>query len=114
MKFNEVKIVDKPWGREKHFSVEPEYVGKILKVKAGSRLSLQYHNIKKETMYVLAGRMKFTLGDEEEVVGPGQSVSIDAKMIHRVEALDDLEILEVSTNHLDDIVRLKADYDRGN
>ncbi len=113
MRFNEVKIVDKPWGREIHFAVEADYVGKILEVKKGSRLSLQYHNVKKETMYVLSGRMKLTLGDEEEEVGPGQSVTIDAKMIHRVEALEDLRILEVSTNHLDDVVRLKDDYDRG-
>ena len=114
MEFNDVRIVDKPWGREIHFAVEADYVGKILEVKKGSRLSLQYHNVKKESMYVLSGRMKFTLGDEEKIVDEGRSVTIDAKMIHRVEALEDLRIIEVSTNHLDDIVRLKDDYSRGN
>ena len=114
MKFNEVIVVDKPWGREIHFAVEKEYVGKILEVSKGSRLSLQYHKIKKETMYVLSGKMKFTLGDETEVVEAGKSITIEAKGIHRVEALEDLKILEVSTNHLDDVIRIKDDYSRKN
>lgn len=113
MEFNEVKVVEKPWGREIHLAAEDEYVGKILEVKAGGRLSLQYHKKKKETMYVLSGRMKLTLGDETQVVGEGTSVTIKPGDRHRVEAIEDVRIIEVSTSDLDDVVRVEDDYGRG-
>ena len=113
MEFNEIRVVDKPWGREIHLAVEDEYVGKILEVKAGSRLSLQYHEKKKETMYVLDGKLKLTLDGETEVVGPGKAVTITPSMRHRVEAVEDSRIIEVSTTELDDVVRVEDDYGRG-
>ncbi|MBU0762467.1 MAG: cupin domain-containing protein [Candidatus Altiarchaeota archaeon] len=112
MDLNEVKYVDKPWGREIHFALEKEYVGKILEVKKATRLSLQYHKKKKETMYLLSGKIKLRKGDEEEIISPGQSITIKPKDIHRVEAMEDARILEVSTNHLGDVVRLEDDYKR--
>ncbi len=112
MEFNQISIIDKPWGREILLAVEEEYVGKILEVKAGKRLSLQYHKEKKETMYLLEGRMKLTLDDETMVVEAGKSITINPGTIHRVEALEDVKIIEVSTIQLDDIVRLEDDYKR--
>jgi mannose-6-phosphate isomerase len=112
MKFNVINVVDKPWGRELHFAIEEQYVGKILEVRRGQRLSLQYHKAKKETMYVISGRMRLTLGDESEEVGEGKSVTIEPGRSHRVEALEDTRIVEVSTNHLDDVVRVEDDHGR--
>jgi len=112
MEFNVINVVEKPWGREIHFAVEDKYVGKILEVKAGHRLSLQYHKRKKETMYVLEGRMRLTLDDETEVVGAHMSVTLNPGVRHRVEALEDTRIIEVSTSHLDDVVRLEDDHGR--
>jgi len=110
--FNVINVVGKPWGREIHFAVEDKYVGKILEVKAGHRLSHQYHRRKKETMYVLEGRVRLTLGDEVEVIGRGMSVTLKPGVRHRVEALEDARIIEVSTSHLDDVVRLEDDHGR--
>lgn len=112
MQFNDIESVDKPWGRELHFAVEEEYVGKILEVDKGKRLSLQYHEKKKETLYVLSGRLKVTLGDEEGEVGEGKSFTIVPGTTHRFEALEDAMILEVSTTELDDVVRLHDDHGR--
>jgi mannose-6-phosphate isomerase-like protein (cupin superfamily) len=112
MDFNVVNMVEKPWGRELHFAVEDSYVGKILEVKEGHRLSLQYHKKKKETMYVLKGRIRLTLGDETEDVSAGKSVTLNPGVRHRVEALEDTQIIEVSTSHLDDVVRLEDDHGR--
>jgi mannose-6-phosphate isomerase len=112
MDFNAINTVDKPWGREIHFAVEDKYAGKILEVKKNHRLSLQYHRRKMETMYVLRGRIRLTLGDETEVVGEGKSVTLNPLIKHRVEALEDSQIIEVSTSHLDDVVRLEDDHGR--
>ena len=112
MKFNEIKIVDKPWGREIHFALEDEYVGKILEVDKGKRYSLQYHEKKKETQYVLKGRIKLTFGDEIIEVGEGKSFTVNPGIKHRVEGLVDSRIIEVSTTELDDVVRLEDDYNR--
>jgi len=113
MDYHDIKVVEKPWGREIHFAVEDEYVGKILEVHAGHRLSHQYHKKKKETLHVLEGRVKLSLGSEMEIVGPGKSVTINPGVNHRIEALDEaVVILEVSTTELDDIVRLDDDYGR--
>jgi mannose-6-phosphate isomerase len=105
-------IVEKPWGREVHYAVEPEYVGKILEVKKGCRLSLQYHKRKKETMYILDGKVELTLGEDTLELSEGASVTIEPGEIHRVYAVTDARILEASTNHLDDVVRVKDDYRR--
>ncbi|MCX6695021.1 MAG: cupin domain-containing protein [Candidatus Altiarchaeota archaeon] len=113
MNYHDIKVVEKPWGREIHFAVENEYVGKILEVHKGHRLSHQFHERKKETLHVYEGRIRLTLGEEVEVVESGKSVTIPPGVNHRIEALDDeAVILEVSTTELDDVVRLDDDYGR--
>lgn len=111
-KRNEVKRVPKPWGHEIWFAVMPEYVGKILHIKKGHRYSLQYHEKKTETQYLLSGKVKFIIGKEEVILNPGDKLDIPPLTIHRAEALKDSEILEVSTNDLDDVVKLADDYGR--
>jgi mannose-6-phosphate isomerase len=115
------KVVDKPWGREIWYADNPNYAGKVLEVKAGHRLSLQKHEIKEETLYLLSGRVKLTfipVGSEanpEEAVyewSPGSFVHIPTGTVHRFEAIEDAVLLEVSTPHLTDVVRLSDDYKR--
>jgi quercetin dioxygenase-like cupin family protein len=110
---SEPKIVDKPWGREVWYARTDRYAGKVLEVEAGHRLSLQKHEVKHETLYLRAGRIRFTLDDETFEWVPGQCVEIPPDTVHRMEALEDSEILEVSTPELDDVVRLEDDYERG-
>jgi len=114
-------IVEKPWGSETIWARTEHYVGKILKVHCGEQLSIQYHNFKDETMYVMSGKgiiYFYELRDDTPViinriaVGKGDSVHIPPKQIHSVEAITDMEILEASTNHLDDLVRLRDRYSR--
>lgn len=107
----------KPWGKEIWFATQPEYVGKILFIKKGHRYSLQYHEKKKETQYVLKGQVKFILGENpdaltEHILNPGDKLDVYPHVIHRAEALEDSEILEVSTNDLDDVVKIEDDYGR--
>lgn len=106
------EVVEKPWGREIWFAHEREYAGKILEVNEGERLSLQYHEKKKETMYVLSGEMKLTLDGEERVLREGDSVTINPGQKHRIEAVTPVRIAEVSTPQLDDVVRIEDDYER--
>ena len=112
MKHIDVRIIEKPWGREIWLAFEDEYAGKILEVTKGSRLSYQYHERKKETMYVLEGKIKLVHDGGELVLKEGQSVTIHPKDKHRIEALTDVKIVEVSTSHLDDLVRIEDDYGR--
>lgn len=117
-----VRIKDKPWGREIWFAQNGDYAGKILEVKKGKRLSLQYHEQKNETQYLYSGKVKLTVGKdkkklEEIVLNPGDKYDIFPYTIHRVEALEDSKIFEVSTPELEDVVRLSDDYgrpDKGN
>ena len=109
----EPKIVDKPWGREVWYAHTERYAGKILEVTAGHLLSLQKHRIKHETLFLLSGLVRFTLEDETFEWSPGEAVEIPADTVHRVEALEDSVILEVSTPELDDVVRLEDRYGRG-
>jgi mannose-6-phosphate isomerase-like protein (cupin superfamily) len=93
-------------------------VGKILHVKAGHALSLQYHEVKDETMHLLRGRMRLVIGPsaaelETIELEEGQSIRIRPPTVHRVEAITDVDILEASTPHLDDVVRLEDRYGRG-
>ena len=112
MIFGKPSVIEKPWGREILFADEPEYAGKILEVYAGRRLSLQYHERKKESMYVIEGRLKMIHDDGETVLDVGDTLTIYPGDKHRVEALSDVRIIEVSTSHLDDVVRLEDDYER--
>lgn len=109
--------VDKPWGYELIWGQTQEYVGKILHVRAGKRLSLQYHQVKDETMYLLHGEIELELGDHESamqthVLQPGQSVHLPAGRRHRLTARVDSDVLEVSTPQLDDVVRIDDDFGR--
>ncbi len=117
MEKNKPKEIPKPWGKEIWFAVRPEYVGKILFIKKGHRYSLQYHEKKTETQYLLKGKVKFLIGKkqdelEEVILEPGDKLDILPLTIHRAEAIEDAEILEVSTNNLDDVVKLSDDYGR--
>ena len=114
----EPQRVEKPWGWELIWALTDGYAGKILFVKAGESLSLQFHNEKDESWYVLDGRAHVELcraGEgilEEEVIVPGSAFHFPPGTVHRVTALEDTRILEVSTPHLDDVVRLEDNYGR--
>lgn len=109
---------EKPWGWELIWAQTDDYVGKILFVAAGHSLSLQFHNEKDESWYVQSGRAELELGEagqgilNTEVIGPGASFRFRPGTVHRVTALEDTTILEVSTPHLDDVVRLEDRYGR--
>ena len=109
--------VDKPWGHEEIWAWTDRYVGKILVLEAGKRLSFQYHETKDEWIYLLAGRLKVTLESDAGVVedhelGPGDSARIATGRRHRFEAIETCRILEVSTPELGDVVRLEDDFGR--
>ena len=109
--------VPKPWGHETIWAHTDRYVGKILHVRAGESLSLQYHRSKEETMRVLTGALRLEVGGADEEpravrLGPGEGWHIPPGTRHRVTALEDTDILEVSTPELDDVVRLEDRYGR--
>ena len=109
--------VKKPWGYEIWYAWTDQYVGKIIHVDTGHRLSLQYHVEKDETSYLLKGRMLLTKGPDPEnltvvEIGPGHQWRNRPGEIHTIEALEDSDVLEVSTPHLDDVVRLQDSYGR--
>jgi mannose-6-phosphate isomerase len=114
----DVRKVEKPWGHELIWALSDAYCGKILFIKAGSALSLQFHNQKDESWLVQSGRARLELGEagqrvlHEEVIGPGAAFRYPPGTVHRVTALEDTTILEVSTPHLDDVVRLEDLYGR--
>ncbi len=114
----DVRRVDKPWGYELIWAHTDVYVGKVLFVKAGHSLSLQFHRQKDESWLVQSGRAKLELGDAgegvllEEVIGQGAAFHYTPGTVHRVTAIEDTTILEVSTPHLDDVVRLEDAYGR--
>ena len=109
--------VEKPWGYELIWAETDEYVGKILHVTAGEALSLQYHEIKDETLFLLEGRLLLQAGaSAEELIDyrmlEGQSFHMPTGTVHRMIAETDCDILEVSTPHLDDVVRIEDRYGR--
>ena len=114
----EVERVEKPWGHELIWALSDAYCGKVLFVKAGAALSLQFHREKDESWLVQSGRAKLELGEvgqkvlNEEVIGPGAAFRFRTGTVHRVTALEDTTILEVSTPQLDDVVRLEDLYGR--
>ncbi len=113
----EQKMVMKPWGHEVIFAVTKDYVGKILVIKAGHQLSLQFHKVKEETIYMRAGEMKFLIENEqgvmeEHILTEGKSFHILPNRKHRMTAVKDCEVFEVSTPHLEDVVRLEDSYGR--
>jgi mannose-6-phosphate isomerase len=114
----ETRRVEKPWGWELIWAHADEYVGKILFVRGGHSLSLQFHNQKDESWYVQEGRAVLEMGGpgealtESEVVGSGAAFRLRPGTVHRIKALEDTVILEVSTPQLDDVVRLEDEYGR--
>ena len=112
----DVHRVPKPWGHELIFAKTARYVGKILHIKQGETLSLQYHNVKEETLFVVRGELKLTIesnGDRRVLpLREGESFHIPPRLIHRMEAVVDTDVAEVSTPELDDVVRLEDRYGR--
>ena len=114
----EPQRVEKPWGYELIWAKAEGYAGKVLFVRAGQALSLQFHREKDESWYVLEGRAEVQLGEvgeavlKTEIVGPGTAFRFRPGTVHRVRAVEDTTILEVSTPQLEDIVRLEDEYGR--
>jgi mannose-6-phosphate isomerase len=112
----DIRHVPKPWGYELIFAKTGRYVGKILHINRGESLSLQYHNVKEETLYVVSGALKLTVesdGDRRELpLRKGEAFHIPPRLIHRMEAIEDTDVAEVSTPELDDVVRLEDRYGR--
>ena len=108
--------VEKPWGYEIIWARTDRYVGKILHITAGQALSVQYHERKDETVYLLKGELKYwvKLGDEmtDQHLREGDAFRITPNTIHYMEAVTDCDVLEASTPELDDVVRLKDRYGR--
>ncbi len=113
-----VKHVPKPWGHETIWAATELYVGKILHINAGQKLSVQYHVQKDETVFLLAGELKYWVqmdGDstpQDMQLKVGEAFRITPGTIHYMEAVTDCDVLEASTPHLDDVVRLKDQYGR--
>jgi mannose-6-phosphate isomerase len=114
----EPRRIEKPWGHELLWALSDVYCGKLLFVKAGHSLSLQFHREKDESWLVQSGRARVELGAagnsvlKEEVVSAGAAFRFEPGTVHRVTALEDTTILEVSTPQLDDVVRLEDAYGR--
>ena len=115
----DVRVVPKPWGEELWIAHTDRYAGKLLILKKGHRLSLQYHQRKHEVQYVASGRIKYTLSTADTpgeyrdvIVEAGSVVTLPPWSVHRMEALEDARIFEVSTPELDDVVRIEDDYGR--
>ena len=109
--------VEKPWGHELIWAHTDRYVGKILVIENGKRLSLQRHEVKDESILVLSGRLELTIeGDDGAItvqeLGPGDHRRVATGRIHRYAALERCELVEVSTPELDDVVRLEDDFGR--
>ena len=108
--------IPKPWGYELIFAHTERYVGKILHINQGESLSLQFHEMKEETLYVVDGELRLTVehdGDRREVMlRKGEAFHVPPRLIHRMEALVDTDVAEVSTPELDDVVRLEDRYGR--
>ncbi len=112
----EVTVVPKPWGHEVIWAHTPLYVGKVLHIKAGQALSVQYHNQKDETIHLLTGAMIYRVGEGDSLVevtlNAGDSFRNEPGTVHQMEAVTDCDVLEASTPHLDDVVRLSDRYGR--
>jgi mannose-6-phosphate isomerase len=113
----EVRRVEKPWGHELVYATTERYGGKVLFIRAGEQLSLQFHKEKDETIYIYSGRLELEIGEpgkplDTEVVGPGRAFHLIPGTVHRMRAVEDTFVLEVSTPEIDDVVRLEDRYGR--
>ena len=109
--------VDKPWGHELIWAENDLYVGKLLHVRAGEALSVQMHEMKDETLFLLRGRIRLRIGSspdalEEVGLDAGDSIRLRPGTVHAIEAITDADVLEASTPHLDDVVRFHDRYGR--
>lgn len=112
-----IRRVDKPWGHELIWAETDRYAGKILVIEEGRRLSLQYHRRKLESILVMSGRLRFHLEAPDgqvrvEELGPGAARLIPVGRTHRYEAIERVELFEVSSPELDDVVRIEDDFGR--
>lgn len=112
----DVRVVRKPWGHETIWAHTERYVGKVLHIKAGHALSVQYHNRKDETIHLLSGEMIYRVQEDGELrdmrLTAGESFRNEAGTIHQMEAVTDCDVLEASTPDLDDVVRISDRYGR--
>lgn len=115
---SDVRHVEKPWGHEEHFAlVDGKYCGKALHIRAGQALSLQFHELKEETVSVQAGQLLFEIGADEHDLEefellPGEAIHLLPGTRHRMTAIVDTIVLEASTTELDDVIRLDDRYGR--
>ena len=114
---DQIKAIKKPWGGELIWAETEDYIGKILFIKKDHRLSRQYHELKEETIFVKTGILSLELGSGENIqkvsLNAGQTFHINPGVVHRFCApYGEVELFEVSTPHLEDVVRLEDDYDR--
>ena len=112
-----MQIIEKPWGKEEVIEINDKYMVKKLTMWKDHRCSLQLHNHKKETIYVLSGQLKIISGPDqnnltEKIYTTGDSITISPGTVHRMEGAEDSIYLEASTPEMDDVVRLVDDYDR--
>ena len=112
-----IRRVEKPWGHEVIYALTERYCGKLLFVRKGEQLSLQFHRQKDEVVYVHEGRIELEIGEpgrtpDTEIVGPGQAFRVMPGAVHRWRALEDSLVLEVSSPEIDDVVRLEDRYGR--
>jgi mannose-6-phosphate isomerase len=109
--------VEKPWGHEIIWAHAAQYVGKLIVIETGRRLSFQYHEAKDEWIYVLSGRLLLTLENdagvvEERELGPGEGAHVAVLRKHRYAGIETCTLIEVSTPELDDVIRLSDDFGR--
>ena len=112
-----MEIINKPWGKEEVLEINDKYMLKKLTMFAGKKCSLQYHNHKKETIYVLSGKLRIYQGENEKkleskIYIKGDSITLNPGQIHRMEGVEDSIYLEASTPEMDDVVRILDDYNR--
>lgn len=110
------RTIDKPWGHEVLWALTEHYAGKLLHIRGGEALSLQYHTMKDEWLYTLDGEVSLEVGvgsaREVRILAGGESIHIPPGVVHRLSARTDAIVLEVSTPELDDVVRLQDRYGR--
>ena len=112
-----MQVIEKPWGKEEVIEINDRYMMKKLTIWKGHRCSIQYHNIKRETIYVLSGQLRIYTGPSLEeltyrVFTEGETITLTPGVVHRMEAVEDSVYLEASTPEMDDVVRLVDDYKR--
>jgi len=112
-----MQIIEKPWGREEVIEINEKYMMKKLTMWKGHRCSLQLHNVKKETIYVLSGKLNIISGPNKDnltgrIYSSGETITIAPGTVHRMEGAEDSVYLEASTPEMDDVVRLVDDYQR--